>query len=169
MSVLPDFNWIDLTILAIAVGSFLLGLIRGMVREVFSLAGWLVAFLAARELGPLMANWLPNSLSGPVARLVVASVLVFFVVMVLMALLAHLISSAVEKIGVESLNRVLGGIFGLLRAYLLLVLILMLSGFTPLPTSPDWRAAWFHGPITWGAQWGTGLLPESLAKEISIK
>lgn len=169
MSDFASFNWIDFTILAIAVGSFLLGVIRGMVREVFSLAGWVVAFILSRELGPLLADWLPNAINGPVARLVVASVLVFFLGLVLMALLGHLVSSAVEKIGIESLNRLLGGLFGLVRAYLLLVLVLMLAGFTPLPTSPDWRAAWFHGPITWGAQWAAGWLPESVVKEISFK
>jgi membrane protein required for colicin V production len=169
MSLLPDFNWIDFTILAIATGSFLLGLIRGMVREVFSLAGWVVSFILAREFGPLVSGWLPASLSGPVARLVVASVLVFFIGMVAMALISHLISSAVEKIGIESLNRILGGVFGLVRAYLLLVLVLILAGFTPLVTSPDWHGAWFHGPITRGAQWCVGWLPESVAKEISVK
>lgn len=169
MSDLPVFNWIDFTILAIATGSFLLGLIRGMVREIFSLAGWVVSFILARQFGATVSHWLPESLSGPVARLVVASVLLFFLGMVGMALLGHLLSSAVEKIGIEGVNRVMGGLFGLLRAYLLLVLVLILAGFTPLVTSPDWHSAWFHGPITKGAQWCIGWLPQSVAGEISIK
>ena len=48
-------NWIDYTILGVLALSVLVGLWRGLVSEVLSLASWIVAFWVAWTFGPMVA------------------------------------------------------------------------------------------------------------------
>jgi membrane protein required for colicin V production len=52
-------NWVDVTLLVVLVLSILLGLWRGLVYEVLSVAGWVVAFIAAQRYASAMAEALP--------------------------------------------------------------------------------------------------------------
>ena len=50
---------IDWLALFVVVASLLLGLWRGLLYEVLALAGWVIAFLAARWAAPVVGGWLP--------------------------------------------------------------------------------------------------------------
>ena len=47
---MAELGWIDWTLLAVLAVSMVIGLMRGFVFEVMSLAGWLVAWFAAQWL-----------------------------------------------------------------------------------------------------------------------
>ena len=49
-------DWLALTVVT---ASLLLGAWRGLLYEVLALAGWVLAFLAARWAAPLVGQWLP--------------------------------------------------------------------------------------------------------------
>ena len=61
-------NWLDGIILAILALSVLIGLMRGLVAEVLSLATWIAAFWMAAVFGPDVAALFENSISLPRAR-----------------------------------------------------------------------------------------------------
>ena len=46
---MPGLGWVDGVLLAVLVVSLLVGLWRGLVFELMSLLGWVVAYVAARE------------------------------------------------------------------------------------------------------------------------
>ena len=59
-----DWNWIDLTLLAMAAVSALIGLSRGLVFEVLAVLGWLVAYFAAQWFTPALSPYLPIGAAG---------------------------------------------------------------------------------------------------------
>lgn len=49
-------NYLDLMIIGIILFSIIISLLRGFVREVMSLASWIVAFLVANKFLSLFSN-----------------------------------------------------------------------------------------------------------------
>ena len=78
----------DHTVLVLVGFSVLLGVIRGITREVIALASWLVAFLMASvyggEAAPLLAQQIPDESW----RVLAAFIAVFFVVLIVMNVIA---------------------------------------------------------------------------------
>ena len=56
MQTLSAVDWILLAVLGL---SLLLGMWRGIVQEVLSLAGWVAAFYVSQMYAPMAAAWLP--------------------------------------------------------------------------------------------------------------
>ena len=58
-------TWLDYAVLGVMGISIAWGIWRGLVREVISLAGWVIAFLAANLFAGPLAETLPASISRP--------------------------------------------------------------------------------------------------------
>ncbi|WP_416172761.1 CvpA family protein, partial [Escherichia coli] len=58
------FTFFDYGVAFILVASALIGVLRGLVREVLALVGWVVAFVLAYHFGGIAAQWMPESLPG---------------------------------------------------------------------------------------------------------
>jgi len=130
-------TWLDYTVIAILVASIAWGAWRGLVHEVFSLAGWVMAFLAGNLFAAPVSEMLP-ALMRPELRVVVAYLLIFVAVLVIAALIAALITKFVTVSVLHSLNRWLGALFGLLRGLLIAVVLAMVAGMTSLPRKDVW-------------------------------
>ena len=72
---------------------------------------------------------------------------VFLVVLVAMSVLAILVSKLVKSAGLGLDDRVLGGVFGLARGVLVVMVLVLLAGLTALPRQPAWRDAVLSGPL----------------------
>lgn len=169
MTTLP---WIDLAIATILVISILLGLWRGVVTEVLSLLSWVAAFLAARLWGSSFAHALTQwSLppEDPLLRMALAFVLVFVFTLVLFALLNKLITQLLRAVGLGSLDRLLGGVFGGARGLIILWLIVLAAGLTELPQHPTWREARLTAPLETAVIAGKPWLPRALAQKIRYR
>jgi len=130
-------TWVDYTVITVLVLSIAWGAWRGLVHEVLSLTGWIMAFLAGNLFAAPLAEILPAAMR-PELRVVVAFVLIFVGTLVLAALLAALITKFIKVSVLHSLNRWLGALFGLLRGLLIVVVLAMVAGLTSLPRKPDW-------------------------------
>jgi membrane protein required for colicin V production len=127
------FDWMLVAILAYsAIQAFL----RGLLREVFSLAG-LVA-------GIILAGWnytrLSAILSAFISNAAIANIVAFLViafgVMLLAIVAGRIVHTVVHAAGLGLFNRLGGMLFGLVRGALACVAILMaLSAFLP---TLDW-------------------------------
>ena len=58
---MTGFDYAVLTILGVSV---VVSVMRGLVHELFALAGWVVAFVAANLFGETVSVWLPASITG---------------------------------------------------------------------------------------------------------
>ena len=86
-------DWLALTVL---IASLLLGAWRGLLYEVLSLAGWVVAFLAARWAAPVVGDWLPMGESSEPLRYAAGFALVFIATAFLCGMLAALARHAAK-------------------------------------------------------------------------
>ena len=132
---LPHFDiqlgWVDIALLAVFCLSVLVGLWRGFVFEIVSLLGWLVAFIIANAAGPLLADYLPMGDAGSSARLWTAYVLVFVVLLLTCTLLARMLRALVAATPLSFVDHLLGGVFGMVRGALVLVVVALLVLLSP--------------------------------------
>ena len=132
-------TWLDYAVLGVAGLSVVWGVWRGLVRELISLAGWVIAFLAANLFAGPLAERLPQATGSAELRLIAAFVGIFIVSLVLTTLLALLLSKLAKAAGLGGLDRVLGGLFGLARGVLVVIAFALVAGLTSLPQKPAWK------------------------------
>jgi membrane protein required for colicin V production len=130
-------DWIAVALLLV---SMLLGLVRGLVFEVISLAGWVVAFVAAQWLAEDLGRWLPFGDPAASWRYAAGFVLVFVGVAFSVGLLAALTRKLVAAIGLRPVDRILGGVFGVARGAVAMLTVAVVVHLLALSDS-----AWWHG------------------------
>lgn len=132
-------NYIDFIIIGIIAFSIIVSLLRGFVREVMSLASWVVAFLVANHFYPYAANFLTH-IESSYTRNGAAMVLLFLATLIVGAFVNYLVSQLVDKTGLSGTDRVLGGCFGLLRGVLIVAaLLFFVDTFTNFNQSDLWK------------------------------
>jgi membrane protein required for colicin V production len=157
------FDWIMVLVLAASV---ILGLLRGLVAEVFSLASWVVAFIAAKLGAAAVAALLPMDVESEGMRNIVGFIVVFLVVMILVMLLGRVIKGAVGAVGLGGADKAVGGAFGLLRGVVILVGLTLVAGLTALPQTDFWKNALSSRVLEMLATEAMPLLPAKVAEHI---
>ena len=131
-------GWLDTALLAVLIVSSVVGLWRGVVYELLSLAGWLVAWFCAQAWGAdLAAAWLPSGWSPAVTGLA-GYALLFALTLAVWRVLVWLIQQLLHASPVAPVDRALGAGFGLLRGVVVVLALVMLVGMTPLAANPGW-------------------------------
>lgn len=157
----------DYVVIAVVGLSILLSVIRGLVREVLALLAWVVAFLAANFFAGPLATLLPAEMSNVEVRLLVGFGAAFVVVLLSMSLLAMFASKLVKNAGLGVEDRMLGGVFGLARGMLVVMVLVLLAGLTSLPKQPVWREAVLSKPLVSFAGRVKVWLPGGLSQRIT--
>jgi membrane protein required for colicin V production len=134
-------SWLDAAIAAVLLLSVAWGIWHGFVREVISLAGWVLAFLAANAAAGPLGEALPTSVSSPELRVLLAYLVVFVFTLSIATLVGLLLSRVLKAYGLGGLDRTLGGVFGLARGVVVLLALTVLAGLTSFPRQPLWKAS----------------------------
>jgi membrane protein required for colicin V production len=121
-----SFNWADWVILGIVVVSSLFGLMRGLIKEALSVANWIIALLIAATFRDPLASLLVNHIETPSLRKIAAFSSLFFVTLMIGALVNYLIGEVIKMSGLSAMNRILGMFFGLLRGFVVVMALLLL-------------------------------------------
>ena len=157
----------DHAVRAITGFSVLTGLLRGFTREVIALASWAVAFLVASVYGgdaaPLLARQIPDDHW----RALAAVVAVFFATLIVMSIIARLMAKLINSAGLGFEDRVLGGLFGLARGLLVVLVLVLLAGLTALPRQTVWKDAMLAASLVQLAVIVKQWLPQDWAKYIA--
>ncbi|HMJ48960.1 MAG TPA: CvpA family protein [Burkholderiales bacterium] len=159
----------DYAVILIVVLSIMLSIVRGAVREVLSLAAWVLSFWAAQTYTVDIADLLPSNISNQSLRLMSGFALVFLAVLVVMSSVAILCSRLVKASGLSVADRSLGAVFGLARGLLIVLILVLLGGLTSLPRQPIWKNSLFSSRLETVANSVKIWLPESLSKRISYQ
>ena len=157
---------VDIAVLAIIGISIALGVLRGLVREVLALVAWVAAFVLSNFLAPEAARLLPQGMGSEEVRLLVSYVVVFIIVLVALSVLAVLASKIVKVVGLGVSDRAVGGVFGLVRGVLVVMILVLLAGLTSLPRQSAWREAALRGALEAAAGYVKAWLPADLSKRI---
>lgn len=144
----------------------LISLWRGFIKEAISLATWIVAVLAAMRFSDPFAAMLTPWIELPSARAVAGFVGVFFIVLILGALVGFLAGQLVKKTGLSGTDRVLGTVFGVARGVILVAILALLAGLTALPRDPWWQASRLLPRFERVALWLTQYLPAGVADNV---
>jgi membrane protein required for colicin V production len=132
---------LDLVFAAVLVLSVLVGLWRGLVFEVLSVAGWVLAYFVAQRYAATVAAWLPlQGWSAPIP-FAVGFGLVLVAVVFAAGLLTAVIKRVVATIGLRPIDRALGGVFGVLRGLVLLLAFAWMISLTPFKQEAWWQAS----------------------------
>lgn len=166
-STLAGLTWIDGVVIAVMLASTLLSLVRGLVREIASLAVWVVALVGASRLAHYPAELMPSWVAGPMAQTAG-----FLVIFILVLLLGRLVSMALRELvhaaGAGGVDRALGSLFGFARGGLMVVVLAIMAAMTSLPASEAWRKALSRPYLESGIRLAAPWLPDAIEDRLRI-
>lgn len=157
-------NELDWFIVGLIALSTLVGLGRGMMRELLALAGWGVAVLLALHFAAPLGAWLPLEALGPVVRTLIAAVLIAIASLIGAALVGALLRSLMVAAKLSAEDRVLGGVFGLVRGVVVIAALVFFAGLSSAPAQAWWRDSLLLPRIEAGVTWLLPWLPEPIAR-----
>lgn len=119
-------SWLDIIIIIPILIGLVRGLMRGLVMEITSIVAVILGYVGSRLWGAMFAAWLMQQFSWPESVCaVVAYALLFIGISLVLHIVARLLSKFFQKISLGWLNRLLGGLFGILKwAIIVLALVL---------------------------------------------
>ena len=158
-------TWLDYGVLAVLAGSLAWGVWRGLVRELLSLIGWVIAFLCANLFaGPLSETI--TSVMQPELRVLFSWLGIFVVVLMVATLGGMLLARFIKAVGLVSTDRWLGALFGLVRGLVIALAFALVAGMTRLPLHPVWKESFFGAPLANTIVQLKPWLPPALAQRL---
>lgn len=159
----------DYAVLAISGASLLIGLWRGVVSEILALAAWIAAFFAARavaaDVGSAAGQWIHD----PAMQYLIGFAAIFIGVLIVFAIVRFALRRLLSAAGLGAVDRVLGGVFGLARAALIVMALVLVGGLTAAPRQKWWLEAQLAPPLETAAIALKPWLPQSVAKRIKYR
>ena len=159
--------WIDVVIISLVALSAILSLFRGFVKEALALITWLVALWVAMAFYEELAAWLSQWIAVPSAQKVTAFGVLFVCVLLLGAIVNYLAGKLVDKTGLTGTDKMLGVVFGVARGAVIVAILVLLAGLTPVPQDPWWQDSQFLGYFEDLAMWMRDFLPSEIANNIT--
>jgi membrane protein required for colicin V production len=157
---------LDLVLLGVLLLSAIVGIWRGLTFEVLSLIGWVVAYIAAQALNPVVVPMLPIGTPGSALNHGAAFAITFILVLVIWSLLARLVRALIHATPLSGLDRFLGALFGVLRGAVLLLAVATLILLTPMKNSSSWQQSQLAQALTIALRGLKPLLPADLAQHL---
>lgn len=161
-------NWLDYIIIGVIALSVAISLFRGFVREALALLVWAIAIWIGwtffRELAEVLEPWI----DVPSLRLAVALALLMVATLLIGGSITYLIGELVERTGLSGTDRLLGTVFGMARGVLLVAILVLMAGLTPIPADPWWQESQLVGYFEEIAVWLRDLLPEDVASHFNF-
>ncbi|MBM5812008.1 MAG: CvpA family protein [Gammaproteobacteria bacterium] len=129
----------DYLFLIILLVSLVLGVLRGFIREAVSVLSWLGGLWLAWRFGYLVYPWLGGALAEPGVREWAGRGAVFIAVLLVGTAAGAIISHYARRAtGLSAVDRLLGGVFGLLRAVVLIGLLVIAARAVGLDGEAWW-------------------------------
>lgn len=156
-------SMVDIAIIAIILVSLAVGMFRGFIREVLSLASWIVALWAAYVYARVGGVYLEPYIPQLPLRIVAAFAGIFVVVLVAASFLGYLLSRLLPLSGISGIDRSLGMLFGVARGVIVVGLLLLGAIFMDMTAQHWWQKSLLVHYFTPVADGLRALMPPDLA------
>lgn len=157
----------DYCVLVIVLLSMLLGWWRGLVYEILSLLSWLAAYFVALAFVAELAPYMPEVLGSETMKTGVAFAALFLLTLILCGIAAWSLNKLAKAFGMDwRTDGVMGALFGLVRGCFLVLVLVLVAGFTQLPKQEFWREAALSKPLQSAALILKNSLPDDVAKNV---
>jgi membrane protein required for colicin V production len=111
-------NWLDIVFVIILLGTMILGIVKGLIRQVIGLAAVIIGLVLASLYYEGIAEVVQKLIRDRLLSNFLGFLIIFLCVLAVGALLSHFISKAMKG-PLAFINRLSGGLFGLLKAVLI--------------------------------------------------
>lgn len=139
--------WVDNTIIALLAIYTLIGVMRGFSQEVFSIIVWLIGIIVAWFFSQDFAVLMLRYFSSPLARLAASFAALIGITLVLGGTIKLLLTETVKKIGLTFIDRLGGMLFGAAHGLIIVFVIVVIAGLTPLPKDRWWQESKYIPPF----------------------
>ena len=144
-----EVDWIILAVLAI---STIVGLFRGIVRELMAIVGWVLAIVLALRFSPWAGELIPLPSVDASIRTIFGAILIAVVVLFACGILGRIVGAALSAASVSFEDRSIGAVFG------------FLLGMTSFTRSGYWRNSVLIVPAERVIDLSMPILPETIAR-----
>lgn len=158
----------DYAVLIIIGFSIVVSMMRGVVKEVLAIIGWVAAFYTAKTYATQLMPLLPADIPTEQLRVLAAFLILMLAVLLIANLLTIALSSIIRKIGLNWLNRFLGAAFGFARGLIIVMILVFLAGLTKFPKQPAWTNAMFSPGLEMLVKKVMPMLPLAITKYIQF-
>lgn len=148
-----DLGWVDIGLAAFLLVSVVIGLARGFVFELLSLAGWFAAYFAAWSLTPMVQPRVHFSGLSAEFNHGIAFAGLFIVALIVWSLAARLVRTLIRATPLSPVDRLLGAGFGLVRGLVVMLIVVTVVGISSWSHSAAWQRSQ-------GVVWLNALLQE---------
>jgi membrane protein required for colicin V production len=118
---------VDLALLGVMIVSGLIAFMRGLVREVLSIAAWLGAAAVALTMLPTIRPWIAPYMPSPEWTDPAGYIILFVISLIVFSLIAKTIGGLVRASAISGIDRSLGLLFGLARGVVLAIAIYIVA------------------------------------------
>ncbi len=119
---MQPLNNLDVVILVITAISALIALCRGLVKEVLSIVGWILAAVTIFYMMPILTPIAKNYIASSLMASIVTALVVLIVFYIMWILCTDKLIGKVRSSKLSALDRMLGLLFGVVRACLIVIL-----------------------------------------------
>ena len=127
-----QLNNLDIVILIIIAISSLIAVSRGLIKEVLSIVGWFLATAAIIYFLPITLPFAKRFISSGILSGIVTALLIFIIFFIFWIYSTSMIIGKIRTSKLNGLDRFLGLFFGIMRAFLLIILFnIMVSWIIP--------------------------------------
>ncbi|MBP1850778.1 CvpA family protein [Rhizobium halophytocola] len=129
----------DGIVIGVVLFSAVLAMVRGLSREVLSIASWVGALAAAYYLYPLILPYVKNYTSDDRIALAASAGVIFLIALIVITVITSRIADFIIDSRVGALDRTLGFLFGAARGLLLIVVaVAFWNWLIDAKHQPDW-------------------------------
>jgi membrane protein required for colicin V production len=160
--------WVDIAIIALLAIYSIIGIIRGYGQEAYALIVWIIGIIVAWFFGQDFAILLLE-VGSQSTRLAVAFVALVFITLFVGGVINLLLAESVKRTGFAFLDRLGGLLLGFVHGLVVVFVLVVAAGLTPLPKDRWWQESQYLPPFQSLAMLVKGNIPSKLASSINYR
>ena len=143
----------DIVILIVVLLSSIMGLVRGLFKELLSLLIWFAAIVLALYFADIVGSMLSEQIADESLRIIIGFFVIFLLTLIVGGIVQMLVKQMISSTGLTGTDRFLGFLFGSARGVLACIVgLIALNSF-------EIESSWWHE---------SKIIPELLAFEQDV-